>query len=145
MHARLLQLCSTLCDPVDCSLPGFSVHGILQARILEWVAMPSSRVSSQPRDQTSVSCISCTAGRFRTTKPPREPVCVCVCVCTCTHVCVYVCMTESFHCSPEILTILLIDYTQIQNKKLKKTNSQQTKVQDLVTSQENSIAHLEKS
>ena len=40
------QLCLTLCDPMDCSLPGSSVHGILQARILEWVAMPSSRGSS---------------------------------------------------------------------------------------------------
>ena len=40
----------TLCDPIDCSLPGSSVHGILQARILEWYAMPSSRRSSQPRD-----------------------------------------------------------------------------------------------
>ena len=42
----------TLCDPVDCSLPGSSVHGIFQARILEWVAISSSRVSSQPRKQT---------------------------------------------------------------------------------------------
>ena len=42
--------CATLCDPVDCSPPGSSVHGILQAGILEWVAMPSSRGSSQPRD-----------------------------------------------------------------------------------------------
>ena len=49
------QSCPTLCDPLDCSLPGSSVHGILQARILEWVAMPSSRGSSQPRDQTEVS------------------------------------------------------------------------------------------
>ena len=48
--AKLLQLCSTLCDPMDCSPPGSSVHGILQARMLEWVAMPSSRGSSQPRD-----------------------------------------------------------------------------------------------
>ena len=44
------QSCSTLCDPLDCGPPGSSDHGILQARILEWVAMPSSRGSSQPRD-----------------------------------------------------------------------------------------------
>ena len=44
------QLCLTLCDPMDCSLPGSSVHGISQARILEWVAISSSRGSSQPRD-----------------------------------------------------------------------------------------------
>ena len=52
-----------LCNPVDCSPPGSSVHGIFQARILEWVAISSSRGSSQPRDQTWVSCI---AGRFFT-------------------------------------------------------------------------------
>ena len=46
MHAQSLPSCPALCDPVDCNLPGFSVHGILQARILERVAMPSSRVSS---------------------------------------------------------------------------------------------------
>ena len=45
MHAKLLQSCPTLWDPMDCSLPGSSVHGILQARILEWVAMPFSRDS----------------------------------------------------------------------------------------------------
>ena len=44
------QLYPTLCDPVDCSLPGSSVHGILQARILEWAAIPFSRGSFQPRD-----------------------------------------------------------------------------------------------
>ena len=52
VHAQSLQLCPTLCNPMDCSLPASSVHGILQARILEWVAMPSSWGSSQPRDQT---------------------------------------------------------------------------------------------
>ena len=57
------QLCLTLCNPMDCSLPGFSVHGIFQARILEWVAMPSSRGSSQSRNQTQVSHV---AGRFFT-------------------------------------------------------------------------------
>ena len=53
VHAKSLQLCPTLCDPMDCSLPGSSVHGILQARILEWVATPSSRESFWPRDWTS--------------------------------------------------------------------------------------------
>ena len=56
VHAKSLQSCPTLCDPTDCSPPGSSVHGILQARILEWVAMPSSRGSSRPRDRTPVSC-----------------------------------------------------------------------------------------
>ena len=55
------QLCPTLCDAMDCSLPGSSVHGLLQARILEWVAISFSRGSSQPRDQTKGSRV---AGRF---------------------------------------------------------------------------------
>ena len=49
----------TLCNPMNCSLPGSSVHGMFQARILEWVAISSSRGTSQPRDQTHISCISC--------------------------------------------------------------------------------------
>ena len=57
VHAKLLQSCLTLWDPMDCSLPGSSVCGILQTRILEWVAMPSSRGSSQPKDRTQVSRI----------------------------------------------------------------------------------------
>ena len=55
---KVAQLCSTLCIPIDCSLPSSSVHGILQARILEWVAVPFSRGSSQPRDWTQVSRIA---------------------------------------------------------------------------------------
>ena len=58
-----------LCSPMNCSPPGSSVHGIFQARILEWVAMPSSRGFSQPRDQTQVSC---TAGGFFTSRDTRE-------------------------------------------------------------------------
>ena len=54
-HAKLLQLCLTLCDPMDCSPSGPSIHGILQARILEWVAVPFSRGSFRPRDQTCIS------------------------------------------------------------------------------------------
>ena len=54
-HAKLLQLCPTLCDPMDCSPPGSSVHGTSQARVLEWVAMPFSRRSFPPRDWTWVS------------------------------------------------------------------------------------------
>ena len=65
MHCAcsVTKLCPTLCDPIDCSPPGSTVHGILQARILEWVVMPFSRGSSQPRDRTPASCI---AGRFLT-------------------------------------------------------------------------------
>ena len=58
MCAQLLSPVQ-LCDPMGCSPPGSSVHGIFQARILEWVATPFSRRSSPPRDQTHISCISC--------------------------------------------------------------------------------------
>ena len=53
--AKSLQPCLTLCDPTDCSPPGSSAHRILQTRILEWVAMPSSRESSRPREGTCIS------------------------------------------------------------------------------------------
>ena len=59
----------TVCNPMDCSPPGASVHGMLQARILQWVAIPFSRGSSQPRDWTEVSC---TAGEFFTVWATRE-------------------------------------------------------------------------
>ena len=55
---EVAQLCPTLCNPIDGSPPGSSVHGILQARIVEWVVISFSRGSSQPRDQTQVSCIA---------------------------------------------------------------------------------------
>ena len=54
--SEVAQSCPTFYDPMNCSLPGFRVHGILQAEILEWVAIPSSRESSRPRDRTRVSC-----------------------------------------------------------------------------------------
>ena len=63
VHAHT-QSCPTLWNPLDCSLPGSSVHGIFQARILEWIAISSSRGSSGPRDRTCVPCISCIAGGF---------------------------------------------------------------------------------
>ena len=62
--SSVTKSCPTLCDPMDCSLPGSSVHGILQARILEWVAISSSRGSSRPRDQTHISYVSCIADEF---------------------------------------------------------------------------------
>ena len=64
------QLCTTLCYPVDCSPPGSSVRGVLQARILEWVAIPFSRGSSQHRVQIWVSY---TAGTFFMSEPPGKP------------------------------------------------------------------------
>ena len=74
MCAKSLQWCLTLCNPMDCTLPGFSVHKISQARILEWVAMPFSRGSSPPRDGTHVSlCFLHWQGGSLTLIPPRKP------------------------------------------------------------------------
>ena len=58
VKVKVAQPCSSLCDTIDCSLPRSSVHGILQSRILEWVAVPFSRGSSQPRNWIGVSCIA---------------------------------------------------------------------------------------
>ena len=68
-ESEVAQSCPTLCDPVDSSLPGFSVHGILQARILEWVTISFSRGSSPLTDQTRVSCIG---GRYFNLWPTKE-------------------------------------------------------------------------
>ena len=88
------QWCPTLCDPMDCSPLGSSVHRDFQAKILEWVAIPTSRGSSQPRDRTQVSH---SAGGFFTVwaqmgslplAPPGKPfawLCVCVCTCMCMY------------------------------------------------------------
>ena len=73
MHAKLLQLCLVLCNPMDCSPSGSLVHGILQARLLMWIAMPSSRGSSWPRDRTCIPYSSCIAGWFFTSEPPGRP------------------------------------------------------------------------
>ena len=58
--AQSLQSCPTLCNSMECNPPGSSIHGILQARILEQIAVPSSKKSSRPRDRICVSCVSCT-------------------------------------------------------------------------------------
>ena len=69
MDAKSIQSCRTFCDPMDCSLPGSSAHGILQAKMLEWVAISFSRGSFYPSNRTHVSCI---AGRFFTDWTRRE-------------------------------------------------------------------------
>ena len=104
-----------LCDPMDCSPPSSSVHEILQARILEWVAFPSYRGSSQPRDQTQVSCI---AGGFFTIWVNREALYICTNKCkhtcvTCVHrhtsrfvhasehcVSIHICSVHACRCTP---------------------------------------------
>ena len=90
LESEIAQSCPTLWDPMDCSLRGSSIHGIFQARVLQWVAISFSGGSSQPRDQIWVSCIAsrcfyclshkpmslappALAGRFFTTEPPGKP------------------------------------------------------------------------
>ena len=68
-YDKVTQSCLSLWNPMDCNLPVSSVHGILQARVLEWIAMPFSRALFQPRDWTLVSCIT---SRFFTIWAPRE-------------------------------------------------------------------------
>ena len=68
-EVKVTQLCPILCNPMDDNLPGSSIHGILQARILEWVAVPFSRGSSRPRKRTGVSGV---AGGFFTSWATRE-------------------------------------------------------------------------
>ena len=86
------------CDPMDCSPPGSSVHGISQARILVWVVISSSRGSSWPRDWTRVTHASWTAMwilyNCTTWEAPRVCACVCVCVlvCMCVFLCVCACL-----------------------------------------------------
>ena len=70
--AKSLQSCLTLCTPMDCSPPGSSLHGISQARVMECVAIASSRGSSQPRDQTCISMFPALAGKFFTTSTTWE-------------------------------------------------------------------------
>ena len=68
-----VQSCPTLCAPVDCSLPGSSVHGTIPERILEWNAISFSRGPSQPRAQTHISCVSCIGRRILYPEPPGKP------------------------------------------------------------------------
>ena len=74
VRAQSPQSCSTLCDAMDCSPPGSSIHGILQARTMEWVAMPSCRGASRCRGHTSgVSCVFRIAGGLFITELPEKP------------------------------------------------------------------------
>ena len=70
MYVKVAQLCPTLCDLMDYSLPGSSVHGTLQSRILKWVAIPFSSRSSQPGDQTQVSPLQVNSLLL---EPPGKP------------------------------------------------------------------------
>ena len=83
---KSLQSCQTLCQPMDCSLPGSNVIGILKARILEWVVILFSRGSSCPRDQTLIALFpDLVVNFFPTSTTWQTRVCVCVCVCVCVR------------------------------------------------------------
>jgi len=69
----VIQLCLTLCNPMVCSLPGSSVHGVLQARILEWVAIPFSKESSQPKDEPRSPALQADFFFFLPYEAPEEP------------------------------------------------------------------------
>ena len=100
---------SYFCDPMDCSLAGSSVCGISQARISEWTAIPFSRGSSPPRDQTRVSCI---AGRFFTAEPPGKPLWICVQFSSVAQLCLTLC--DPMNCSTPGLPVphQLREFTQ---------------------------------
>ena len=70
--SSVVQSCLTLCNPVDCSLPGSSIHGILQGRTLEGAGLPLSRESSQSKDRTCISYISCIVWQFFATSATRK-------------------------------------------------------------------------
>ena len=78
MHIESFQLCPSLCDPMDYSPLGFSVHGILQARILEWIAMPSSRDLPDSGVELVSLMFHALAGGFFTTSTTREALQICI-------------------------------------------------------------------
>ena len=73
-QSEVVQSCLTLSDPMDCSLPGSSVRGILQARILEWVVIPFFRGSSRPRDQTRSPALQADSLSFEPPEKSRPPI-----------------------------------------------------------------------
>ena len=93
------QVCPTLCNPMACSQSGSSVQGIFQARVLEWVAISSSRGSSCSRDQTYVSCSSMSpvlAGRFFTSVPLGKPVYMYILY---IYIYIYICILYAYMCA----------------------------------------------
>ena len=106
MHVKLLHSCPTLCNPMECSLPGSFVHGISQARRLEWVAISSSRgifptQESSPRLLWLLHCRQILYWWATT-----EALCVCVCVCAHTYMHIYIQMYKIILCKCVKLTIL---------------------------------------
>ena len=115
------QSCPTLCDTMDCSPSGPSVHGSFHARILAWFAISSSRGSSWPRDQNCVSCVSCigrwllyqwaTWGTYSTGNSTQYSVLTNMGEEIWKIMGMCICMTESLRCIPETNTALSVSYT----------------------------------
>ena len=91
MRAKSLHSCPTLCNPTNCSLPGSTVHGIVQARILEWAAISFSRGSSQPRDWTHFSYVSCIDRHVLSSTTCKAPDLFMLCVCLVSQSCPITC------------------------------------------------------
>ena len=85
---KSLQSCPTLCHPKDHRPPGFSVHGIFQARILEWVAILFSRGS--PNTEIELGSPALQADALPSEPSRKHYMCVCVCVCVYTHICIFI-------------------------------------------------------
>ena len=94
-ESEVAQLCPTLCDPMDCSLPGSSIYGILQARILEWVTISFSRGSSQPPGiEPGSPTLEADA---LTSEPPEKPPMVVLLACNYTVIIVISCLKSDSH------------------------------------------------
>ena len=102
-EVKVTQLCLTLCDPTDCSLPGSSVHGILQARILEGVAMPSSR-GIFPTQESNPGLPHCRHILYRLSHQGNPDICVCICI------------SKPLRCIPETNATLYINYIPTLNE-----------------------------
>ena len=133
MHVKLLQSCPTLGDAMDCSPPASSAHGILQARILKWVAVPSSKGSSWPRNPWLLHLLHWQAGSL-----PLEAQGLCVCIHTHTHIYIYIYfphfqmyMQSSFHA----YSLLHKWYQMVHNTTVYKNTT-------MLFSQHNNVWHL---
>ena len=111
VYSEVTQSNPTLCNPMDYSLPGSSVHGIFQARVLEWVAISFSRGSSQPRDRSGFPELQADA---LPSEPPGKPI-LCIAVCICLHLpsgnhkfAFLFCNSVSFFCLLLFLPILYL-------------------------------------
>ena len=130
---QLLQLHPTLCDPMDYSPPGYSIHGILQARIPERVSMPPSRGSSWPRDRTHISCIFHIIGTFFTAEPlGRCTYITYVHISHISHMEVYIyhiCTFPAFCSSSKTMIVLITkqwrssNYTQISENEVRNSRA----------------------